>query len=153
MKSIIALIAICCLALTALGAKSDQEIHDLPPYNVESFGTDLKAPIPVYVARPQLSKGMVGMEILLTFKISKHGYVHSIYHNASPSDQEEMSLVSTMRDCLRYWRFNPAVDKEGNAVAVKVNLPIKVVKRGDLATEGFAGITLDDPVLVAVLDR
>ena len=156
MKSVITLIAlfaICGLALPALEAKSDQESPELPTYKLEAFGTHLKAPIPVHVVNPQLNKEMVGLEIRMSFKISKNGNPHSIRHNAWPSDQEATRLGSIMQDCLRNWKFNPAVDKEGKAVAVKVNLPIRVVGNGDTTAESYARIILDEPVLVAVLDR
>jgi hypothetical protein len=136
-----------------LEAKPDQKDSELPPYKVQAFGMDLRAPSPVKVVAPQLSYQWEGMKIRMTFKVGKNGQPYDIRHNGSPFDVDECSLGSIMKSCLTYWKFTPSMDNDGNAVAVKVALPVKVVEPGNGNADSYAGIVLDDPILLAVLDR
>ena len=140
------------LAITA-EAKGNQEDPELPPYYVQGFGPLLTAPIPEKVVQPMISSQWEGMEIRMTFKVGKNGKPYNIRHNGSGFDVQEQTLGSIMRSCLSHWTFTPSMDKEGNAVAVKVALPVKVVEPGQGNSNNYACIVLEEAVLLAVLDR
>ena len=54
-----------------------------------------------------------------------------------------------MRAVLPYWRFEPALDEDGNAISVKVALPVRIVKKDEHGVSQ-ASIALAKPTILSV---
>ena len=146
------------LFLGAIGvaeAKSNGDIPEfhLPSFDVDALGVDLTYPIPQKTDPPRVHKGLNGTEVTMTFYISESGKVTLVDDDASPYNNEEFELACLMHRQLRSWRFDPARDDEGNAIAVKVSLPVKVVANGDVPKSQLASLSLKRPVIVAVAKK
>jgi len=143
----------CGTGLDAATSNGDLPEFHLPSFDVDVFGKELTLPIPVKVLAPRVHKGLSGTEVTMTFNISESGKVILIDDDASPYDNEKFELACLMYRQLRTWKFEPARDEDGNAVAVKVELPVKVVARGDVAQTQLASISVKRPVIVAVAKK
>ena len=126
-KSILVSIAILGAPFTAFSAQKDAEkkVFDLPTYKVE----DTTLPIPVKVVAPPVGGRLVGTEVRMTFSISVDGLTHNIRQQGITPDQESNDLVAAMTMVLLNWEFEPAKNKNGLPVAVKVVLPVKVIRK------------------------
>ena len=157
------LISSCCavgialLLMTAPPAEGksneDHPEFELPSFEVDSIDMGLTLPTFTNAEMPNVTKSMVGTEVTMTFQISKLGYVNYIRSNASRFSEEEASLASVMSNYLRTWRFNPALDKDGNAVGIRVKLPVKVIsgKRGSVSE--YAKLDMKKLVIVELAQR
>lgn len=134
------------------GAGGDKELPEfqLPSYDVKAIGTELELPVPVTIVNPIVGRELVGAKVTMTFRISKDGHIGYIRSNASRFDDQQVNLASVMAYYLRAWEFNPAMDKDGNAVAVKLRMPVEVVSDAGGIKEHTASIELGRSTIVAV---
>ena len=144
---------LCGSGLTGATDNGDIPEFHLPSFDVDVFGKELTLPIPVKVVAPRVHKGLNGTEVTMSFNISETGKVILIDDDASPYDNEKFELACLMYRQLRTWRFEPARDEDGNTVAVKVELPVRVVARGDVSKTQLASISLKRPVIVAIAKK
>lgn len=150
------LISITLLACSAVLAdesnKRDLPEFQLPSYDVDSFNLDITPPVVKEAVVPRLRTNLSGVKVTVTFHIGKDGFIHTIRDNASYYDDRANYVATVMAQTLRSWNFEPALDKDGNPVAIKVRLPVEIVKRSGNAHE-YASLGLKKPVILAVLDR
>ena len=147
---------IWCLGANALTAATDIDHHpefNFPAFEVEAYAQDITLPTPVKIVAPWVGKKLRGTEITMTFHISESGYVSLIEDDASRYDNDEFELACLMHRKLRQWRFEPALDKDGNAVCVKVKLPVSVLKEGSVPDGQVASLAFKRPVIVAVAQK
>lgn len=153
----VSVISLVCLP-TFLGYADQDEPKghfELPSFEVRplDLGLDLTLPVLSKMTVPRLRSNLRGTEVRMTFCIDKTGQLYSIHHDASPYDHRESQVGEAMKQKLKSWQFEPAVDKQGNRTVVKVALPVKVVAPGQGNSGEFANIALSEPVLLAVLDK
>ena len=132
------LVCVCGLTLIplALNAANEQasqlKEYQLPEYTVE----DLSPPIPTKTVAPRVSHSQIGQEIKMLFGIDENGRAIAPRAISSFADPD---LRASMSIALSYWKFEPARDINGQAVAVKAALTVKVVKKikGEKTYVGF----------------
>ncbi len=136
-------------------AKSEDKHPEFnfPAFEVEAYGLDIATPEPIKIVTPWVGKRLRGTEITMTFHISKSGYVTLIEDDASRYDNDEFELACILHRKLRQWRFEPARDRNGNAITVKVEMPVKVVPKGSVPASEVACIALKHPVIVAIAQK
>lgn len=154
---IIALFSLALLHGTS-GATAADDNDNLPEFylpslDVDAISMDIQLPKPVKVTAPAVHRGLNGTELTMTFYISKSGKVTLIDDDASPYNNEEFELACLMHRKLRTWQFEPARDRDGNAISVKVELPVEVVAKGSVPSVQLASISVKRPVIVAVSKR
>jgi hypothetical protein len=152
-------ITLLCMGLLFIAAQTaegksneDYPEFDLPSYEVENYRLDITPPVPDKVIVPRFRPSLIGVEVRLTFRIGKDGSVDSISDDVSYYDDGGRYVANAMATTLKSWHFEPALDKSGNPVAVKVALPVIVTKKKGNAHR-YASLSLKEPVILAVLDR
>jgi hypothetical protein len=140
-KNTLITIAIIIAPLAAFAAKEStpKSEYQLPEYKVE----DLTLPVPVKVVVPRIGGRLLGHEVRMKFEISAEGRAYNIGQQGISPDQRTNDLVAAMKMVLLSWEFEPALNNSGNAVAVKVIMPVQVVKKGNKTT-ALASLILDD---------
>jgi hypothetical protein len=148
-------ILIVVLGLSSSLQAAEENTPELPPFEVKPHLQllDLTMPTPVKVVVPRLRNNLRGTEVRLTFYVGTDGEAYSINYDGSPFDDRRNQVGEAMRRMVKYWEFEPAMDKQGRAIVVKVALPVRVVAPGTGNAETYASLTLDSPVLLAVLDK
>ena len=140
-KNTLIIITILSAPLATFAAKKDRS---KPEYQLEEYKLeDLTLPVPTKVVVPRVSGRLLGHEVRMSFEIGTDGRAYNIRQQGISPDQRTNDLVATMKIALRYWKFEAALDNHGNAIAVKVIMPVKVVKKGN-QTAALASIILDD---------
>ena len=106
---------------------------DLPEHSSNN------APVAIKIDAPGVSRSQVGHEVRMVFKIKANGHTTDIHSKEAFPDAQDLAAV--MANVIRFWKFKPALNKEGKAISVSVELPVKVVgpEQGNLA---FAAIKL-----------
>ncbi|MDA1069112.1 MAG: hypothetical protein O3C43_21715 [Verrucomicrobia bacterium] len=143
-KTLVYLIGLNLVSLTAIAAKEETTSRDyqLPTYKVE----DMTLPVPTKVVTPRLRSGLFGEEVKMLFTITDKG--HAIHIRSSRPFSDNPTLAGSLSQVIGKWEFEPARDKNGSAMTVKVSLPVKVVRKGD--SSGYtASLALGKPTLVA----
>lgn len=152
MKTITKLIpATLGILLASLSLIAAQEVakynevtdYQLPEYQVEN----ITPPIATKVVMPRVSRKQIGREVSIYFKVNSDGRATKV-HSRGHTDQEVEKLVSSMRGALRYWRFEPALDLDGNAISVDVELPVRVSRNGG-NTRSYASVSFASPAMIA----
>lgn len=103
---------------------------DLPTYTI---GDIAALPEPTKHSLPQVSKRIVGMKVNVKFTVDVNGrpqYVRLEKALSSYSDLDKMTFASQMENAVKNWKFEPAIDTQGNPIAVAVVLPVEVIKKG-----------------------
>ena len=145
------MIVICLIGLTTtLQAKEEPIDFELPSYQVEALKLDIQLPVPVKSVVPRLRPNLAGTEVVMSFSVDENGKTYAINDNARAFDDRQKQLASAMGLLLRSWRFEPAQDKNGKAVAVRMAMPIKVVLNGESSKQGYARLKVAKPTLTAV---
>ena len=87
------------------------------------------------------------MSLKIRFTVTVEGRTQQV-RLAKPlsayGDVEKMTFVNRMKEAIESWKFEPALDNHGNAIAVKVILPIHVVEK-DARPTALASLRLDNP--------
>ena len=119
--------------LGASFAEDDAEpLHELPTYEFVEYVT---LPKPTRSPMPKVKSRLVGTKLKLTFVVNEKGDVENIRLEkplTSYSDVERMTFANQTLEAVKKWRFQPGRDANDQPVAVKVIMPIKVVKYGKL---------------------
>ncbi|MCZ6672684.1 MAG: hypothetical protein O7C75_07070 [Verrucomicrobia bacterium] len=132
------------LALSAAESQASTREHTLPAYEV----VDVALPIPVKLVVPRVSGRLGGYQVRMIFNINADGRTTNIHKEVHSPEQEVNDLGETMKMAIRSWHFEPARDKDGNAIAIKLALPVKVVKNGGNAHE-YASLAFAKPIFLA----
>lgn len=123
--------------------KEDDTILDLPTYE---FVEVISLPKPRRSPIPKVKRELVGTSINLRFVVNEKGDPENIRLEkplTSYTDVERMTFASQTLDAVSKWRFEPALDSNDNPVAVKVLMPVKVVKFG-VTYKATATVAFDD---------
>ena len=107
-----------------------EKAYQLPKYTVE----DLTLPVPSKIVSPRLGGNLVGRKVRMSLNISADGRATGISQIGISPDQATNDLAATMKVVLRHWKFDPALNNFGRPVAVKVILPVEVVKKNKKPT-------------------
>lgn len=142
----------CSAAYADENNNNDLPEFQLPSYDVESFWFDITPPAVKTLEVPRLRSNMNGVKVTMTFNIGKDGKIAKIRDNASYYDERANYVATVMARTLKTWHFEPALDKNGDPIAIKVALPVQIVKRKGNAQQ-YASMNLQKPVILAVLDR
>lgn len=81
---------------------------------------------------PRVNSHYVGMNVNVKFTVNVVGKPEKVRLEKplnSYSDLDKMSFVGRLKNAVKSWKFEPALDTAGNPIAVKVILPIEVVKK------------------------
>lgn len=126
--STIATIIVSFVALNLSGqAKEDSpQSYDLPKYNVQ--GIDMPEITKLIV--PRIPNSLQGEETVMYFTIGTKGEVYNV---RSKDRTPGSDLPVIMKRALYGWKFSPAVDDNGNPVAIKVALPVRVTPANERA--------------------
>lgn len=139
-------IAIISAPLASFVANEDMSKSnriDLPEYTVEEI---ISLPQPVHYPVPSVSKRLVGTTVKLRFTVNEKGRPEGVRLEKYLSNYRYESVInfaSQLKANVSNWKFEPAQDKNGNAIVVKVIMPVHVVKKGG-KTSALASLMLDD---------
>ena len=139
-KTLITIALIAAPLATFAAAKKTE--YQLPTYTVEEIET---LPEPTHYPIPSVKSQFVGLNLKVKFTVNTKGRPESVRLEkplSSYSDVEKMTFASRLENAVKAWKFEPAMDKAGNAVAVKVILPVQVIEKGG-ATTAMASLVLD----------
>lgn len=140
-KKALIIFALLSAPLSALAAKKDTS---KPEYQLQEYRLeDLTIPIPSKVEVPRVSGRLLGHKVRMSFEVRADGRAHNIRQQGISPDQGTNDLAATMKIALLSWEFEPALDNHGNAIAVKVIMPVHVVKKGNRTT-ALTSIILDN---------
>ena len=135
------------VAVTEAQQSEKPSEYTLPLYKIE----ELTPPIAEKVVVPRVRRSLRGTEVDMLFRISETGKPQSISDTAGARiSQKELAIA--MRSSLKRWEFEPARNPQGQAVAVKVRLPVKVVRKGEGNAKEYASFALGTPVIVAIAE-
>lgn len=109
------------LAAPALWASSFNEQAYVAGYHGRS-----DIPVPVSVVTPQVREEYAGTTVNVTLTVESDGKPADIQVMGAP----DMVLESQVAAAMAKWRFAPA-KRDGQSVAVKVEVPIRIVASGD----------------------
>lgn len=142
---VIAVVQVASISFAATESSSGEaELkHDLPVYEFVEYIT---LPKPTRGPMPMAQRELVGMKLNLRFTVTKDGDVEDVRLEkplANYSDIKRMTFANQTLEAVARWQFKPARDADDNPVAVKVIMPVKVVKFGKLY-RALASIDFDD---------
>ena len=132
------------LASFAAEEESSKKAYNLPTYTIEDIASlpePTKNPIPTVKAK------YVGLNLKVKFTVSASGRPENVRLEKpliSYSDVDKMTFASQMQNRVKKWKFEPAIDKAGNPIAVKVIMPVQVIKKG-ANYSAVASLVLDTP--------
>ena len=99
------------------------------------------APVAIKTVTPVISQSTRdGLTVEMKFKVNREGRavnIRPVRHHFN-LDPEERDLATAMQSILSYWRFEPARDSNGRAIAAEVVLPIKFERVRGSAIKGLA---------------
>ena len=104
--------------------------HNLPTYTVEEIA---KLPQATHNPMPGIKGSLVGLKLKVNFTVNEQGRVMNVRVITPPATQSDVhiqSFASQLENKMRYWKFDPAFDTQDNPVAVKLQMPLHVVKEG-----------------------
>ena len=94
-----------------------------------------------------------GLTVEMKFTVNKEGKAVSIRPTVQfPNlDPEQRDLAAAMKLALSHWKFEPARDSNGQAVAQDVVIPITYSKDkgGSIATQAIAKKASDSPAIAS----
>jgi hypothetical protein len=102
----------------ALTAKTVEELY------VDSYRGQTGTPIPVSIEKPVVGTEYVGSGVDLKFVVDESGRP-SGFVALTPADEKFLDRVV---DAVSRWEFEPLRDANGQPVASKVRLPVRIVK-------------------------
>ena len=139
----------CLLAMVSFNLNAQSEGESARSYTLPNFTVEGVAdPELTHYVTPRIPSYLVGTNVTMYYTINKEGDVQSIRSNAGFASGELATMVS---QALRSWHFEPAKNDAGEAVAIKVAMPVRVVGRGE-SNNAYASIDVKDFKLVALLD-
>ena len=143
------LLCVCGLALLPLVLSAAKDQKAMPEYKLQEYRhVDLTLPIPEKVVMPRLRGEFVGHTVRMKLTVGADGRVYNIAQKPRTFDEVTNSLAVVMKSSLKQWEFEPALDKAGNPIAVKIILPVEVVK-AKRNTQTYTALALSKPILIA----
>lgn len=79
---------------------------------------------------PRVTSYHYGSEVTMEFTVHADGSVSDIKRGKVNFDRARIQLAIKMTRALEKWRFSPALDSSGNAIPVRVQMPVVVTSRG-----------------------
>ena len=125
-------------------------VFELPSFDVEAYKLEIKLPVPVTTNVPRLRPNLAGTEVVMTFSVAADGRTYAITDNARAFDDRQNQLAAAMGLLVKKWRFEPALDKDGKAIAVRMALPVRAVLSGEGGNKAYARLKLEQPTITAV---
>lgn len=148
-KTKVSILVSCLLAMVAFNLNAQSQDESTRSYTLPSFTVEGVAdPELTHYVTPRIPSYLVGSNITMYYTINKDGDVQSIRSDAGFADGDLAAMVS---QALRSWHFVPAKNSAGDAVEIKVAMPVRVVPRGE-SDNAYASIDVKDFKLVAQLD-
>lgn len=143
-KSLLTLVGLTLLPLStnAADTSSTSPDYQLPVYKVE----DMTLPVPTKIVSPRISMEQVGSEVEIIFTVTDQGRAIKIHARNNTSRTRD--LAAAMSAVIKHWEFEPAKDKNGLPRAVKVALPVRVV-RAERSGQG-ASLALVTPSILSL---
>ena len=127
---IIASLSAPWLAFANEESPADEPQYDLPTYE---FVDVISLPKPTSSPMPKAKSHLVGTKLKLKFTVNEKGRAENVRLEkplSSYSNVERMTFANQALEMVAKWRFKPALDANDNPVAVKVVMPVRVVKYG-----------------------
>jgi hypothetical protein len=121
----------------------EEPIVDLPSYE---FVEVISLPKPRRSPVPKANKELVGLTVNLRFTVNEKGDPENIRLEkplSSYADNDKMTFASQTMEAIGKWRFHPALDSNDKPLAVKVKMPVRVVKYG-MIYRAMATVVLDE---------
>ena len=143
---ILGLLGIPTLLSATSGNQIAEKDFDLTNYQLVEVET---LPFPTERGIPAIHQGNLGTRIMMKVTITEEG-VPTRIGSAQPrlsfdsADQGEVAFTDQMIDAVAGWTFEPARDSYGNAVAVTVRMPVRVIEHNG-AQLAQVGVILDQP--------
>ena len=105
--------------------------YELPSFNVGEIVTLLA---PTQIKEPVVKASMRGASFDMRLSIDENGNASNVdtvrpLFSLGLSNEEERDLAVQMIQLLSTWKFTPALDANGEAVAIKAIMPVKVIER------------------------
>ncbi|MEX0324691.1 MAG: hypothetical protein AB3N33_01250 [Puniceicoccaceae bacterium] len=150
-----ALLLSLLLGVFSVSGSDGEALEELPQLVIKGqlAKNNLIPVVPTKVKAPSVPNRFIGTRIHMYFWIEKDGRVSHIRSDASSLDVDESCVSAAMREALNYWQFEPARRLDtGEAVKIKVALPVEIVEPGNGNSNKYAAISLKDMPLLAVLD-
>jgi TonB family protein len=136
------LIAIALIASPLATFAASDKAYDLPTYTIEDIAA---LPQPSINPIPSVKSQLVGLNVQVKFTVNADGKPESV-RLAKPlssySDIDKMTFASRLENAVKNWRFEPAIDNNGNAITVNVIMPVQVVKKNEKVS-ALASLKLD----------
>ena len=128
----LSLIILSAHAASFAGSKSASETgsHNLPEYKVEEIAS---LPQATHNPMPGVRRSLVGLKLKVKFTVNEKGRVKNIYVITPPATQSDVhvqSFASQLKFQMRHWKFDPAFDTNDNPIAVKLQMPVHIVRKG-----------------------
>ncbi|MEX0321386.1 MAG: energy transducer TonB [Puniceicoccaceae bacterium] len=79
---------------------------------------------------PRVTSYHYGSEVTMEFTVHADGSVSDIKRGKVNFDRARIEVATKMTRALENWRFSPALDTSGNAIPVRVQMPVVVTSRG-----------------------
>ena len=135
-----------CLVIGSLGAAEEKTASQDPDYVLKEYEVlDITLPVADKIVTPRVPHYAVGAKVTMLFSVTDKGVPINIRAKGIPL-HDAADLASSMSFALRGWRFKPALDKGGYPIAVKVALPVRVVRKVEssqaIASIGFGNLEL-----------
>lgn len=136
------IIAIALISAPLATFAASEKAYDLPVYKIEDIAS---LPEPTKSSIPSVKAQFIGMNLKVKFTVTADGKPQNVRLEkplSSYSDVERMSFANRLQEYVKTWKFEPAIDMAGNAIAVKVIMPVQVIKKG-AGTTAVASLVLD----------
>ncbi len=139
-------LAACLLLIAAPFASAQSQEEPLRSYTLPNFTVEgVSDPELQSYVTPRIPSYLIGSNITLYYTINEEGKVQSVRSNASITEKD---LDAIMTKALRKWQFAPATNSSGDAVAIKVAMPVEVVAYGT-TSNAYASISIKGMTLAA----
>ena len=144
-ETILIALLIVSVPVAAFAAKEEasKPAYNLPTYTIEDIAS---LPQPTKNPIPSVKTDYIGLSLKVKFTVNENGRPESVRLDrplTSYSDVDKMTFANRMKEAVETWQFDPAYDHAGNAIAVKVIMPVQVVKKGKNPV-AVASLTLDN---------
>ena len=144
-ETILIALLIVSVPVAAFAAKEEasKPAYNLPTYTIEDIAS---LPQPTKNPIPSVKTDYIGLSLKVKFTVNEKGRPESVRLDrplTSYSDVDKMTFANRMKEAVETWQFDPAYDHAGNAIAVKVIMPVQVVKKGKNPV-AVASLTLDN---------
>ena len=136
-----------CLVSSSVGAAQETPASEEPDYVLKKYEVlDITLPVVEKIVTPPVPSHTIGAKVTMLFSVTDKGIPINIRAKGWPL-HAAADLSATMQTILRSWRFKPALDEGGYPIAVKVALPVEVVRKKE-ASQAIASIDFGNLELI-----